>query len=373
MSESVTSPRPVDIGAIERELAELWSEPLGSVAAGAEGMEPATRACMSNLLIWCASQEQARGLPIEIGDIVEKHPSRVLLLVGEPEYENAGLSASVSAVCHPASAGRQICSEHVTLSAPTPSANRLASIARPLLIGDLPTALWWAAPEPPTAAGALFDDLAGMADHVIYDSAGWLDPVRGVVSVAGWEMGLETRRVVSDLAWRRGKPWRRLVSQTLDPHILPGALESIEEVEIEHGPHALPQAWFLIGWLAGRLGWQPIGGKVAPGVEVSWGFESAKGPLRVTVRRLPSGEPELSRVAIRWNAKAGKGAATFAWEGRDRLVVLAGSSFASARVLSVHRESRASLVARQMAKLFHDPLFRDTLALSRRMAEALLR
>ena len=185
-------------------------------------MEPATRACMSNLLIWCATQEQARGLPIEIGEIVEKHPSRVLLLVGEPEYENAGLSASVSAVCHPASAGRQICSEHVTLSAPTPSANRLPSIARPLLIGDLPTALWWAAPEPPTAAGALFDDLAGMADHVIYDSAGWLDPVRGVVSVASWEMGLETRRVVSDLAWRRGKPWRRLVSQTLDPLIAAG-------------------------------------------------------------------------------------------------------------------------------------------------------
>jgi glucose-6-phosphate dehydrogenase assembly protein OpcA len=372
VSESVTSPRPVDVDAIERELAGLWHEPLGSVAAGAEGMEPATRACMSNLLIWCATQEQARGLPIEIGTIVEKHPSRVLLLVGEPESKNAGLSASVSALCHPASAGRQICSEHVTLSAPSSSIARLPSIALPLLIGDLPTALWWAAPEPPTA-GALFDDLAGMADHVIYDSAGWLDPVRGVVSVAGWAMGLETRRVVSDLAWRRGKAWRRLVGETLDPQVAPGALESIEEVEIEHGPHALPQAWFLIGWLAGRLGWRPIAGKVAPGVEVTWGFESGKAPLRVTVRRLPTGEPELSRVAIRWNAKAGGGAATFAWDGRERLSVLAGSSSATTRILSVRRESRSTLVARQMAKLFHDPLFRDTLALSRRMAEALLR
>ena len=373
MSESLTSPKPVDIDAIERELAELWSEPLDGTAAGAEGMEPATRACMSNLLIWCKTQEQARGLPIEIGAIVEKHPSRVLLLVGEPETENAGLSASVSAVCHPASAGGQICSEHVTLSAPGSSVQRLPSIARPLLIGDLPTTLWWVASEPPPAAGALFDDLAIMADHVIYDSAGWLDPVRGVLLVAAWEMGLETRRVVSDLAWRRGKPWRRLVGQTLDPRLVPGALESIDEVEIEHGPHALPQAWFLIGWLAGRLGWQPVAGKVAPGAEITFGFESATRPLRVTARRLPSGESELSRVAIRWNAKAGKGVATFAWDGQERLVVLAGSSSASARVLSFRRESRASLVARQMAKLFHDPLFRDTLALSRRMAEALLR
>jgi len=369
----MTTPRPVDIAAIERELAELWNEPLGGVAAGAEDMEPATRACMSNLLIWCGTQAQARGLPIEIGTIVEKHPSRVLLLVGEPEYENAGLSASVSAVCHPAGTGRQICSEHITLSGPSSSLQRLPSTARPLLIGDLPTTLWWAAPDPPPAAGALFDDLAGMVDHVIYDSAGWLDPVRGMVAVAGWALGLESRMVVSDLAWRRGKPWRRLVGQTLDPKLVPGALQSIEEIEIEHGPHALPQAWFLIGWLAGRLGWQPVGGKVAPGVEVTWGFQSKQAPLRVIVRRLPVGEPELSRVTIRWNAKAGRGEVGFARDGQDHLAVTSGSTPAVGRVLSVPRESRASLVARQMSKLFHDPLFRDTLALSRRMAEALLR
>jgi glucose-6-phosphate dehydrogenase assembly protein OpcA len=371
VSEPLSAPRPVDIRAIERELGELWSEPLDGAAGGAPGMEPATRACMSNLVVWCANQEQARGLPIEIGAIVEKHPSRVLLLVGEAESTQPGLSATVSALCHPASAGRQICSEHVTLAAPRDAVKRLPSIALPLLIGDLPTTLWWAAQEPPTAE-ALFDDLAGMADHVIYDSAGWLDPVRGVVSVAGWAMGLETRRVVSDLAWRRGKPWRRLVGQALDPQIAAGALESIDEVEIEHGPHALPQAWFFIGWLAGRLGWQPIDGKVAPGVEVSWGFHSAKTPLRVSVRRLPVGEPELSRVTIRWKSKTGRGGARFAWDGPERLTVSPQTDATDVRVLSVHRESRAGLVARQIPKRFHDPLFRDTLALSRRMAEALL-
>jgi glucose-6-phosphate dehydrogenase assembly protein OpcA len=361
----------VDLAAIERELSALWKEPLSGLSRGAPGMEPATRACMSNLVVWCASQEQARGLPIEIGAIVEKHPSRVLLLVGEAESTLAGLSASVSALCHPASEGRQICSEHVTLAAPRDDVKRLPSIALPLLIGDLPTTLWWAAQEPPSL-GAPFEDLAGVADHVIYDSAGWLDPVRGVVSVAGWAMGLETQRVVSDLAWRRGKPWRRLVGQALDPQIAPGALESIDEVEIEHGPHALPQAWFFIGWLAGRLGWQPIDGKVAPGVEVSWGFKSSKTPLKVSVRRLSKGEPELARVTIRWHSRTGRGAATFAWDGPERLAVSPEAGSAERRVLSVHRESRASLVARQIPKRFHDPLFRDTLALSRRMAEALL-
>jgi hypothetical protein len=354
---------------IERALAELWNVPKADAASSAEGMEPTTRACMSNLLIWCATQDAARGLPSEIAAIVERHPSRVLLLVGEAEPGTSGLSASVSAMCHPASPGHQICSEHVILSAPRGSVERLPSLALPLLIGDLPTALWWAAPEPP-AAGGPFEALSGMADHVIYDSAGWPDPMGGLVSVAGWALGLESHRVVSDLAWRRGKAWRRMLGEALDPQTAPGALTSIEEVEIEHGPHGLPEAWFLIGWLAARLGWRPSAGKVVPGAEISFGFESTKGPVRTTIRRLPKGEDELSRVALRWNAK-GPGKATFAWDGPGRLVASVGSGAAGPRILSVRRESRASLIVRQMAKLFHDSLFRDTLLLSRRMAEAL--
>ncbi|HKE12931.1 MAG TPA: glucose-6-phosphate dehydrogenase assembly protein OpcA, partial [Myxococcota bacterium] len=139
MSAPLTSSRRIDVRAIEHELAALWNEPHAGMAGGEPGQELATRACMSNLVIWCATQEEARGLPIEIGAIVEKHPSRVLLLVGEAESAAGGLSASVSALCHPASAGRQICSEHVTLAAPGTGVGRLPSLARPLLIGDLPT------------------------------------------------------------------------------------------------------------------------------------------------------------------------------------------------------------------------------------------
>jgi glucose-6-phosphate dehydrogenase assembly protein OpcA len=365
--------RIVDVATIERELSGLWAEPVGGVAAGAPGMEPATRACMSNLLVFCATQEHARRLPEDIATIVEKHPSRVLLLVGEAEHPSGGLAASVSALCHLTGGGGQICSEHVTLSAPAAAVKRLPSAARPLLIGDLPTALWWTGSAPPPLAGELFEDLASMADHVIYDSAGWPDPVRGVVSVAGWAASVEKGTVVSDLAWRRGKPWRRLIAQTLDPQVAPGALEAVEEVVIEHGPHALPQAWFLIGWLAGRLGWRPVGGKVAAGVEVTWGFRAGERPIGVTVRRLPEGEAELRSVSVRWKTANGRAGAIFDWAGRDRLAVRAEGGATPTRVLSAPREPGAALVARQLAKLFHDPLFEDTLALARQMAEALLR
>ena len=55
-----------------------------------------------------------------------------------------------------------------------------------LLIGDLPTNLWWACPTPPPLAGPILDDLAEHAEQVIYDSLGWPDPHRGVAATSTW-------------------------------------------------------------------------------------------------------------------------------------------------------------------------------------------
>lgn len=366
--ERLERARPVDVGAIERELTQLWGQ------SGPEVVDddPVTRACMSNLVIYCSDEETAERVPSEIGAIVQRHPSRVLLLVGHGMSAGSELEAYVSAVCYAASQGRQVCSEHVTLSAPSGGAARLPSVARPLLIGDLPTALWWASIEPPPSAGDFFEELASMSDHVIYDSEGWLDPVRSVVAVADWVTRADPDVIVSDLAWRRLKPWRRVIGQTLDPSLEPGALDGLREVVIEHGPHALPKAWLLIGWLACRLGWRASGGKVAPGVEVTWGFRSATGPVQVTVRRHADGPAVLRRVELGWQGASGRGRALFRTE-EDRISVERPGRDAGPRTLARGETPRWTLVARQLPKLFRDPLFRETLEVSRTMAEALLR
>lgn len=360
--------RPVDVGAIERELTKLWARP----ATDLQDEDPVTRACMSNLIVYCRTDAEAERMPEEIASIVQRHPSRVLLLVGHADRSESSLEAYVSAVCFSAGNGRQICSEHVTISARAESAPRLPSATRALLIGDLPTALWWASTEPPPAGGALFEELCSMSDHVIYDSEGWVDPVRSVIDVADWVSGADPTVIVSDLAWRRLKPWRRVIGQTLDPALEPGALTGLREVVIEHGPHALPKAWLLIGWLACRLDWRARGGKVAPGVEVTFGFDAPHGPVQVTVRRHSEGPAVLRRVELGWETQGRRDRAVFTtqggWIGVDR-----EGAEAAQRSLARGETPRWALVARQLPKLFRDPLFRETLEVSRTMAEALLR
>jgi glucose-6-phosphate dehydrogenase assembly protein OpcA len=324
---------------------------------------------MSNLIIYCASDEEAGTVTDEIAAIVQQHPSRVLLVVRSSSQPANHIEAYVSAHCHLAGGQQQICSEHITVSAGADALRRLPSVARSLVIGDLPTALWWTPNGPPPTAGELFQELADMATQVIYDSSGWPDPVAGMITTAEWATGSNTRQVASDLVWRRLKPWKRLISQTLDPAVTPGAMEAISDVEIEHGPHALPLAWLLVGWAGCRLSWRPTTGKMIRDVEVSWEFRGPHGSVRVKARRLPDAEPEIRNGSITWQTAQGPATARFVAAAPGRLSVAIDGGQAPARSLAVPPQARAVLVAQQLPDRGRDALFRDTLALARHMAE----
>ena len=357
-------PQQVDLAAIETELTRFWSYPEASE------VEPlVTRACMANLVILCRKGQEERDITQEIPAIVAWHPSRVLLLVADAHSQSEELEAFVSAHCRLTEEGQQLCSEHVTIRAGNVGIRRLPSTVRSLLLGDLATALWWATPEAPPLLGTLFDELAELADQVIYDSVAWTDPLHQLIATANW-LGRGHAKSVADLAWRRPKLWRRLIAQSLDPAYAPGALEGITDIEIEHGPHALTQAWLLIGWLALRLGWQPRGGRVTPGPEVNWQFAWSHGTPRVRIRRLISGAAEiktlrvLTRVAGRpvtfhFRAESASRVSVFAEGLTDRMLSLTGPV-----------QSRAEMVARQLPDLAHDRLFEESVALARTMAEA---
>ena len=148
------------------------------------GQLPAAKARMSNLVIYCAKEEQATLIRDHIPEIVAIHPARVILLIGEsPGHEPASAEAKVWS--HP-SGQHRTCSEQVTVRAAGAEVDRLPFVVRSLLIGDLPINVWWATPLPPPLAGPLLYDLAESAQQVIYDSLGWANPHRGVAATAAW-------------------------------------------------------------------------------------------------------------------------------------------------------------------------------------------
>lgn len=353
----------VDPVEIERELAAIWA----TIDEQQGGRGTVTRASMSNVMIICYGEEQALEAADRIPALVQNHPARVLVLAVLDDQDSDDVQAWVTAHCQRIDADTQVCAEHIELRFRAGAAERAASVVRSLLISDLPTALWWLSSEPPALSGALFDAFAPMANQVIYDSVGWAEPARGVRAMAQWSQG--NRNVVFNLAWRRLKPWRRLLSQSLDPGVVPGALTRIAEIELEHGPHALPVAWLLVGWLASRLGWRPRSGVSRDGNRLTWQFDASGGPVTIRVKRLDEGPARIEHMRVAWRAADAlpAGHAEYRHDGHQLRHYPADESLRPSSMPIVEKRLE-QMVAAQLAHRAGDLLFTRALQISEAMA-----
>lgn len=356
--------RRVSLTDVEKELANLWD----GLSRETNGGQTLTRACMSTLVIYCDTRIEANTILDELPEIVNAHPARVLLLVGESE-ENEDLTAYISVHYCQVSEGWQLCAEQVTVYCRASAVRRLPSIPRFLCIGNLPITLWWVSSQPPPLAGELFYNQAANANQVIFDSIGWREPAKGVQAVAHWIAG-NHEHIIYSLAWRRLKMWRKLISDVLDPAVTPNALDTVNRLEIEHGPHALPVAWLLVGWLAVRLNWRPVSGKVVSPSATNWRFEGGGKRIDVLVKRLDEGDARLYQMLWRWGGKHSD-ALLFSQLSERTLGVRKASSQVTETVIAMPDIGHAQLVARQMAHRFHDELFEQVQDVSSQMASVL--
>jgi glucose-6-phosphate dehydrogenase assembly protein OpcA len=362
---------PVGLEDVEGELSRLVKAFQGS------GEAPVLRARMSNLIVYCDRIDVAEEIAAEVPAIVAIHPARVVLAITESGGDGDDLTASVRVRAHETSDGRLTCSEQVTVHARGRAAGRLPFAVRGLLIGDLPTNLWWAPRQPPPLAEGTLYDLAEHAQQIIYDSMGWLEPARGVAATASWiarverDLGEGPWRVVSDLNWRRLKYWRRLLAQALDPGSAPGAIESVTDLQVEHGPHAVVQAWQIASWLAARLGWRVHAGQVQPGLEICWQFTlPSRRTARVRIQRLAEGPPEVRRIGIACSIDGRPCILNLIPDGEHRLaVILEGST---PRTITVQPLPLSDLVARQLSDRDRDPIFHQCMTVAGVLAESVL-
>lgn len=353
----------IRIADIENELCVLWSQFNQDISGGQVVM----RACMSNLIIYCDNPAEAQMASDEIGSIVDIHPARVLLLTGNGQPLDE-LEAKVSIYYDTLPDGWQVCGERIDIVAAPTSLSRLPSVIRSLLVGDLPTTLWWTSRKPPLEAGDLFINLADQVNQIIYDNVGWHNPAKHVAEMSRWITGQQDSKIFYNLAWRRISNWRKLLSQTLDPMVAEGALAATHTLEIEHGPHALPMTWLLVGWLAHQLNWKPVNGKRLSPSELIWRFEKERREIKIIARRLAEGEPLIYRLYIDWSQPARPGRVCFQRLGHERIgIVDTLSTVSSARALVADTPPRSTLVSSQLAYRNRDKLFENTLKLLNKM------
>ncbi|MFL5917633.1 MAG: glucose-6-phosphate dehydrogenase assembly protein OpcA [Gaiellaceae bacterium] len=180
-----------------------------------------------------------------LSGLAERHPSRTLVLLPQPNEED-GLEGGVDVDVYPAGEGRQICTETIRIKLNGRRAVAPASVVEPLLLPDLPAFLRWRGLPP--YGDAAFDGLVDVADRLIVDSTEWPDlpeSYRGLTEVFD-------RVAVSDIAWARTSRWRpqlaslwpdiagveriRVTGTAAQAHLLAGWLRSLlqRRVELEH-------------------------------------------------------------------------------------------------------------------------------------------
>jgi glucose-6-phosphate dehydrogenase assembly protein OpcA len=172
-----------------------------------------------------------------LAGLAERHPSRTIVLVPEPERED-GLEAQVDVEIFPSGEGRQVCAETIRIRLCGPRAAAPASVVQPLFLPDLPVFLRWRGV--PSFESDSFKSLVDVVDRLIVDSTEWPELPGSYAQLAE----IFDRVVVSDIAWARTSRWRRQLAS-----LWPG-IGNVEQIRVT-GTAA--QAELLAGWLRSRL------------------------------------------------------------------------------------------------------------------------
>ncbi|GAB4136860.1 MAG: hypothetical protein Fur0037_01630 [Planctomycetota bacterium] len=174
-----------------------------------------------------------------VDGLAERIPSRaftVLLRAGRASIEVRGAMRR-------AARSRAILMERVRICGDRAEIPRFLGLIRPLLVADLTTHCLWSGDCSEDDEDVL--SFAGLADHLIVDSARFRDPARGLARRR--EAAASAARV-TDLNWLRLRPWRLALAEAFERFDGGGATAA----EIRHGPRARAQAIILGEWIRER-------------------------------------------------------------------------------------------------------------------------
>ena len=227
------------------------------------GHHVAARTSVLNLVVVAGDELAARHCAETIAATAGHHPSRSLILSEVDERGPAGLEARVEALSlsvTPDDGRPETGAETISVTAHGETGRHLASIIVPLLVHDLPVALWW--PSDPPFGSHRSERLLPLADLLIVDGSSWsgngLDHLAQLAALAG-----ERRMVVTDWALLRQARWREALASVYDPPDLRPHLGAVRRIQVEYsaaepgdssGQTNVVRPLSHVAWLASRLG-----------------------------------------------------------------------------------------------------------------------
>ena len=233
---------PVEAPALLHELSETWRS-YGHSSGQTEGTG-VLRACAMTLIVAAAESDDTQDLGATLSGIMQRHPSRTILLRACPL--RAEIEARTSVQCWmPFGRRQQICGEWIEIAA---GADQLAEVT-PLLLGltvpDLPVVLWIR--HTALAHLASLAPVLPMATRVIVDTSEATEPDAALAGIRSLEAGPWR---LADLAWGRITRWRKAFAAIFRDAALCGSNFTPTHGSIEWaGERSSMPAVYLDAWL----------------------------------------------------------------------------------------------------------------------------
>ncbi|HEX7491495.1 MAG TPA: glucose-6-phosphate dehydrogenase assembly protein OpcA [Candidatus Limnocylindrales bacterium] len=225
------------------------------------GHHVAARTSVLNLVVVAGDQMTAANCATIITETASRHASRSLILSAVDPDGPPGLDARIEALSMATADGRaETGAETIHVTAHGETGAHLASIIVPLLVHDLPVALWW--PADPPFGSRRADRLLPIADRLIVDGSAWSGD--GLAILGHLATAVEERRViVADWALLRQSRWREAIASVYDLPDLRAHLGAVRRICVDYAAAGTGAAAFdanvvrplyHVAWLASRLG-----------------------------------------------------------------------------------------------------------------------
>jgi glucose-6-phosphate dehydrogenase assembly protein OpcA len=294
------SARAHSIAEIETELARMWSrQDLTATVGGQPGRHLAARTSVLNLIVVARRPEIAERSAATMQSLTGRHPSRTIVIQSADPDGPSWLDARVEAHCVvPREDAPETCAETIHVTVGGEAGRHLAAIATPLVVHDLPVAVWW--PGEPLLTRQPARELLDGADRLIVDGSTWSgDGLSRLREMA--ELVDTSRLAVSDFALERQARWREAIASIFDERDFLPYERYLRRIAVTYSTHDdtgapgstnLVKPIYHVGWLASRLGLTVVK-PLAPVADRHW----PGGPqARSTGRgRAPLARPVMSR------------------------------------------------------------------------------